>query len=448
MGKEKFFLVLILVLGLGLRLIKLDQSFWLDEASQATLSSMSVNRIWFDRGVDVHPPLFHLLAHVWLWFGKSEIWLRLLPVSFGVANIYLIYVLAKKLVSEKAGLISAFLLAINTFHIYYSQEFRSYSLLAFLCTLSMYYILQKKYLWTALINALLLYTHYSSIIFILTQFILFPASIGYFFFTLILYLPWIPQFVIQLKSGVNTDQYLPGWRQVMTLSTWKALPLIIFKLVAGRINLTGRFLYPIYIFFVLVTTGIAVLLSNFQRKILYIWLFLPILVSLVISFMIPQTQPNRLIFILPALIILMAQACLKFPKIFLTIFIYIAVFGNVLYFTRPRLQREQWRQAIEFINARPAPAIVAFSDKFPPFYWYPVKFPVIAAVSSFPAQSGQVAQTLSGSLLPTKVYSLEYLSALTDPNGLIGQTLVNLGFRETNVYNFEGVGLIRQYSKL
>ena len=59
---------------------------------------------------------------------------KLLPVMFGVVSISLIYLLA----GEKNLAFFLLFLAINPYHIYYSQEFRSYSMLAmlgiFLCT--------------------------------------------------------------------------------------------------------------------------------------------------------------------------------------------------------------------------------------------------------------------------------------------------------------------------
>src|SRR3989339_1113947 len=96
---KKVPLILILILGLGLRLINLNQSFWLDEASQAQMSSRTVEWIWSGRQNDFHPPLFYLLAHFWLQLGKSEFFLRLLPVFFGTANIWAIYALSKKLLT-------------------------------------------------------------------------------------------------------------------------------------------------------------------------------------------------------------------------------------------------------------------------------------------------------------------------------------------------------------
>ena len=157
MAKISKSLFLILILGFGLRLINLGQSFWLDEASQAVMSSQSIASVWSGRTSDFHPPLYYLIIHFWELFGRSEIWLRLPSVLFGVANLYLVYLLANRLLPDlrlkirrwtfSAGEVSAFLLAINTFHIYYSQELRSYMLLCLLGTLAVYLLLLRRFVW-------------------------------------------------------------------------------------------------------------------------------------------------------------------------------------------------------------------------------------------------------------------------------------------------------------
>ncbi|MEK9200633.1 MAG: glycosyltransferase family 39 protein [Patescibacteria group bacterium] len=238
----------------------MDQSFWLDEASQAQMSSMSLSQIWSDRSADFHPPLFYVLAHFWLQLGRSDVWLRLLPISFGVINIYVIYIFANKLLPKKnSGLLASLFLAIAPFHIYYSQEFRSYSLLCLLGTLSMYFLFKKKYLSLAIVNSLLFYSHYSSVFLILTQILLvtkldYKKYIIHNTLYLILILPWLPQFVSQLGSGVNIDTYLPGWRSVLSTAPLKTLPVTLFKIVAGRISFLSRYLYGLYIVFVLIVT--------------------------------------------------------------------------------------------------------------------------------------------------------------------------------------------------
>lgn len=439
LAKEKYFLVLILVLGLGLRLVRLDQSFWLDEASQAQLSSLSVSQIWSGRSADFHPPLFYILAHYWLQFGHSEMWLRLLPVGIGVVTIWFIYLLAGGIIPNKrAGLIAALLLAVNPFHIYYSQEFRMYSLLALLGTVSMYLLLKKKYLGVAMVNAAMLYTHYASVLLILAQAVISPITIYYSLFTLVLYLPWGPQFLRQLQTGTHIDQYLPGWREVLAIGPVKAIPLVLFKLVAGRIDFVSRIGYALYIGFVLAVLGVSLVLAKTKRWFLLSWVFVPLLSAIVISLVIPLTQPFRLIFILPALILILTQAVLRFPRLMLLVIMYINVTGMVMYATRPRLQREQWRQAIFYLEQnRDGLVMVKFPDKFAPFYWYASKIPVKSAL---------VLANLTGA--PAKIYLLEYLTGLTDPNFQVEKNLRDLGYTQQGVQNFEGVGFIYQYSKL
>lgn len=448
MAKTKF-IWLILGLALLLRLVNINQSFWLDEATQAQLSSQSISQIWSNRSDDFHPPLFYFLTHFWLFFGTSEVWLRLLPISFGIATVWLV-----SKFDQKIGLISALLLAINPYHIYYSQEFRMYSLLAFLGTLSMY-ALYKKHWSLFIINTLLLYTHYSSILLIFAQVVYCLLHerkhsrffiINYFLLT-IFYLPWLPQFLKQFHAGVNIDTFLPGWRQILTVPTAKSLPLIFFKFIAGRINMMPRLVYGIYIIIVLAVTTITFFIAKSHRKFLLSWLFVPILSSIFLSFLVPQTQPFRLLFTLPALILIIAQACLRFPRLFLTMFIYISIVGNFLYFTRPRLQREQWRQAIAFLQSQDGLPVVKFSDKFSPFYWYAPNQNILAAVPSYPAKAEEVASRLAPIHSTKNIYLLEYLGDLTDPYHSVEDKLKQLGYTNTYTYNFEGVGFIQKYTK-
>lgn len=458
MAKEKYSLIGILILGILLRLVNLNQSLWLDEAAQAVLSRGSLAFIWAGRMGDFHPPLFYFLAHFWQLLGTSDIWLRLLPVFFGVLTIPVIYLLARSLLPDfkPAGHLSAFFLAIAPFHIYYSQEYRSYSLLCLLGSLSLLLLIRRRYIWLALVNAALLYTHYSSVFLVLSQlvYILFlsrrdlkPYLAG-LLVSLLLYLPWLPHLFVQLNSGINIDSYLPGWKSVLSVAPLKALPLILFKLVAGRINLLPNYIYYLYIVFVLGFTFFSLLLFRSKRPLLLVWLFVPIFSMLLISLVLPQNQPFRVIYILPALLLVFVSACRRFPKLIFTLVLYISLVGNFLYFTRPRLQREEWRQALSFISSRPAPLLVKFSDKFAPITWYAPRLEIIPVLQSFPARSDQVSAVLSSRLSGLhQIYLMNYLTDLTDPHRLIDSTLVSQNWSLEKTYNFEGVGFISAYVK-
>ena len=77
---------------------------------------------------------------------------------------------------------------------------------------------------------------------------------------------------------------------------------------------------------------------------------------------------------------ILAGAAVRFPKTFVTLVVYISIVGNVLYFTRPRLQREQWRQAIDFLRQQNITVVVKFFDKFAPFYWYDPNLNVVTKI--------------------------------------------------------------------
>ena len=109
-GNLKF--ILVVIIALLLRLVNLNQSFWLDEAAQVIESSRPFLQ-QFDLAADFHPPLYHILLHFWLLGGKSEIWVRLLSVGFGIGTIIILFWIGKLLVDKKAAFIAALFLAIS-----------------------------------------------------------------------------------------------------------------------------------------------------------------------------------------------------------------------------------------------------------------------------------------------------------------------------------------------
>jgi len=52
------------------RSISLAQSFWLDEAAQAVLSTKPFFQVNY--GADFQPPFFYVLAHLWMKLGMRE----------------------------------------------------------------------------------------------------------------------------------------------------------------------------------------------------------------------------------------------------------------------------------------------------------------------------------------------------------------------------------------
>src|SRR4030042_3137818 len=135
---------IILVVALILRLIALNQSLWLDEAISVNVAkTLSYKSLILEYSLaDFHPPLFYLILRSWIiLFGSYEWVVRLPSVIFGIATVYVTYLIGKKLFEDKTALIAATLTATAPLLIYYSQEARMYMLAAFLTSLSVYFFI-------------------------------------------------------------------------------------------------------------------------------------------------------------------------------------------------------------------------------------------------------------------------------------------------------------------
>lgn len=179
-------LLIIFLLGLGLRLYQLDtDSLWLDEVKAAITSRMDfVSMLKFQAEHSTHPPLLYIVNHFFLAFmGNSDFVLRLQAAFFGSLSLLLTYKLGGMLWTRKEGLIGAFLLATSAYHIRYSQEARHYALMIFLGLLSLVFLLKalhsgRKRMWIlfGLCAGLNIYTHYFAFL-ILASETLFAAGV-------------------------------------------------------------------------------------------------------------------------------------------------------------------------------------------------------------------------------------------------------------------------------
>lgn len=168
---------LLLVLASVLRLFLLGtHSLWLDESYSLDMAASGLEQILENTGKDAHPPLYYLLLHFWLSRGRSEVMLRLPSVVLGSLSIPLAYALARLWCSHRVALLAALFLALSPLLVWYSQEARMYSLLAFLglsSTLFLSLVLKRGHLiwWLPyFVSALAgLYTHYGMLLLLLGQ---------------------------------------------------------------------------------------------------------------------------------------------------------------------------------------------------------------------------------------------------------------------------------------
>lgn len=427
-------LVLILILAFLLRLPLLNGSFWLDEAAQALESARPLSQ-QLQIIPDFQPPLIHLITHFALSVSPAEWWLRFWAAFFpGLVTIWATYQLGKKLHSPQLGLISALLLATNSFHIFYSQELRPYSLPAMFALLSWLSLIS----WTkkppassdkAAQREFILYTVwtigglYSSYLY---PFVTLSQLTGVFFqhrlyikkylFSLLCsgltFLPWLPIFLQQLATGQSWRQEMPGWENIVSFSQLKSLPLVLGKFLFGVLDLELSWPYFVIMFLLGITFSLLVFRlyqqKCFSRKklatqsgkilqTLMIALIVPLLGSWLISFLVPVVQPKRLLFLLPQFYLLMVFLTLwadqkpanifsrlfsvfknkwrsKLFYVFIFLILFINLFSTAQYYTQPKYQRENWQQLVQQLKTQFPPAqtvvIFSFDEPFAPWRWY------------------------------------------------------------------------------
>ena len=127
-------LALFVLLAFALRVLRLDfQPLWWDEGYSVWFATHPLGQMAALTAQDIHPPLYYALLHGWIGLlGAGPVSLRLLSVLFGVLAIPAIYLAGRRMLTRRAALLAAFLLAISPLHVYYSQEVRMYGLVALL----------------------------------------------------------------------------------------------------------------------------------------------------------------------------------------------------------------------------------------------------------------------------------------------------------------------------
>ncbi len=240
------FLVLVAAVARG---IGLNGGLWIDEIYSLVRSFRSpVGRILTEYWGDNHHPLYALLAHISrAIFGESAWSVRLPAFLFGVAAIPALYALARRLVPQREALFACALLAVSYHHVWFSQNARGYSAMAFFAIVLTWLALRglsdggvRVWLWYAVLAALAAFTHLTAVLIVvghalaITIFLLFMAraspalgtivrraTLGFALAavcTLLLYAAMLPQVI----DYFNRPSYLVG----VSTTRWAALETV------------------------------------------------------------------------------------------------------------------------------------------------------------------------------------------------------------------------------
>lgn len=461
---RKFRLAVILFLAVGLRLVNLDQSLWLDEAIQVwavkTYTFTQLLKEYFP--TDFNPPLSYLLSWLAVFFmGTSEVALRLPSVVFGVANVLLVYYWAKKILPQRIVLptlglnfpeLAALLLAIAPLHIYYSQEARAYILACFLATWSMFefWLLlceKNKSTWRYILaTILLLYSHYLAWFLLPVQglYLLLAKSqiilrrlISAWIIIFLAVLPWLPMINTQFKGGQAISQELPAWQELGSFSL-KNVVLIPLKFILGRISIENQAVYAVLtvLLFIFVGTIFYKTVRNIKQPViqfLWLWLVVPLILGITVSFFTPIMQYFRFLFLLPAFYLLLIFGLVGLRKKTLsylaTGLIILNFIASGVYLVNDKFHREDWKKAVSFIHERnPSAKVVILKPVQAPFWFYD------QSKSRFIDYQG-----IEKVRYEKNLWLVKYAQPIFDPENIIEKSLLDYGFVEVSQNHFRGV---------
>lgn len=113
------------------------ESFWFDEIIMVHVTNQDTASLLSQLFSSARAPLYPLLGHLWIQlFGTSEAAVRSLSAVCGSISVPLMFVVGRRLFNEKVGIISAAVMLLSPFQVYYAQEFRYYALTTLIALLS------------------------------------------------------------------------------------------------------------------------------------------------------------------------------------------------------------------------------------------------------------------------------------------------------------------------
>lgn len=324
-------LLIILFIGSFLRIYNLNfKGLWRDELLEVTAAqSRTITGVLSSMSTHFSPPLDYIIVHFFLLFGNNDFFARLPSAIFGILSIVIIYYVAKSLFGTKEGLISALLLSISPYHIWYSQEARMYSLFMLLSMLSILFFYRaivedNKKMWYGFIisTTLNIYTHYFAFFMILIYSIflcilIFKARFGanvqnmvikvhkktllhFAYSIIVIFLFFIPQ----LQSLISQIVLSGGVLGFGLPPSIQFFGIIFFKM--GGWSILSLLLY--IGFFVYGLLQILKIAHRNQIILLILWLTTPLFVMFIYTYIKgPLVSDRYFIFILSAFIIIISK---------------------------------------------------------------------------------------------------------------------------------------------
>lgn len=420
-NKSVHSLSILLLVALAVRLLAINQSFWLDEA----ITAMVAKKYTFGQIIgqfsptDFHPPLYYLFIKSWTSiFGYSEIAIRMVSVLFSLGTGYILYIMA--------GFLPASLFLLNPLIVYYSIEARMYMMATFLLTLGFYKLEKQKYFLGLIVLIFAFFTFYGTI-FMIAAFIVYyllknnwRLSMKIGLSVLLALVILLPLLIFQFQNSRLAIESVANWQSVLGVANIKNLILIPVKFSTGRISFDPKWLYY---FLALIWVYLTWHKINYKNKKIVL-IIVPMFLGFVFSFVSPLFSYFRFLYLIPfwSLVFFNNKTSVLYKHL-----IVLGFLGwSLLFILNPNYHREDWR-SLSLSLQKNATVYGIESSMIGLNYYRPdIKIKDIRRPIKFKDKIWVVPYT-------TQIYGFDYLAKLHKENFELKQ---KIAFRELVLESF------------
>lgn len=305
--------------------------FWMDEGFTFVTVDRpfgSLMRLLTTDEANMSP--YMLALYVWRSFGDDASTLRLLSVVFAVATVPVVATMADRTLGRPTAVIAGFLVALHPMVVTYAQELRGYTLAMLAASVSMLAFLERverprraaSFVWVAA-SAIGVYAHFFVGLVLVAQLVSLLAHPkgravlrGMAGPILALVVLLLPLEVFVLGKGSSQIAWIPplSWEGIKTWGVWFSGDLsygpALLVISAGLLVLgvraaalrSGD------------STGVRIETERWRRLLVVFWLVVPLIITALVSVVVPVWTERYLIVALPAALILIAHGCATLPR--------------------------------------------------------------------------------------------------------------------------------------
>lgn len=250
---------------------------------------------------------------------------------------------------------------------------------------------------------------------------------------------WFPILTKQLNLGLGVEGSVPVWWQVLGKTNLKEIVLVPTKFILGRITFVNKNLYGFVAVGLSLFYGWIIVRPSLKEaplkyaKLVWLWLIVPFLLAALIGIKVSIFSYNRLLFILPALYLLLARGIGNLPtgwrKCALGLIVSVNIFSSLFYLLNTRFHREDWRSMVRFVEDRKqnenSITLFVADSQMEAYKFYDTD----AKISGPKGLNHDYDQ----------IWLMRYVQPIFDPQDKLREEIENSGYEKVGEYDFNGV---------